>query len=117
MPTFPMLLHEPDLRSFKRGEMIFKQGDPADCMFAVVDGAVEIQLRSAVIERIAPGAVFGEMALIDGQPRSATAVAATDCSIAAINEKRFLRLVEVTPRFALQMMQVITDRLRRNNQR
>jgi CRP/FNR family cyclic AMP-dependent transcriptional regulator len=117
MPTFPMLLHEPDLRSFKRGETIFKQGDPADCMFAVVDGSVEIQLQSAVIERIAPGAVFGEMALIDGQPRSATAVAATDCSIAAINEKRFLRLVEVTPRFALQMMQVITERLRRKNQR
>ena len=117
MPTFPMLLHEPDLRSFKRGETIFKQGDSADCMFALVDGSVEIQLQGTIIERIAPGGVFGEMALIDGQPRSATAVAATDCRIAAINEKRFLRLVEVTPRFALQMMQVITERLRRNNQR
>jgi CRP-like cAMP-binding protein len=53
------------------------------------------------------------VALIDGQPRSATAVAAADCSVAAINEKRFLRLVEVTPRFALQVMQVITERLRR----
>ena len=62
MPTFPMLLHEPDLRSFKRGETIFKQGDSADCMFALVDGSVEFQLQGTVIERIAPGAVFGEMA-------------------------------------------------------
>ena len=42
MPTFPMLLHEPDLRSFKRGETIFKRETPADCMFALVDGSVEI---------------------------------------------------------------------------
>lgn len=115
MPTFPILRHEPDTRSFKQGETIFKEGDPADCMFAVVDGAVEILLRGAVVERIVAGGVFGEMALIDGQPRSATAVAAADSSIAAISEKRFIRLVEVTPRFALQMMQVITERLRRQS--
>ncbi len=115
MPTFPMLLHEPNTRSFKQGETIFNQGDAADCMFAVVEGAVDISLQGAVVERVGPGGVFGEMALIDGQPRSATAVAATDASVAAITEKRFLRLVEVTPRFALQMMQVITDRLRRSH--
>ncbi len=117
MPTFAILRHEPDIRSFKQGETIFKEDDTADCMFAVVDGAVEIHLRGAVVETIAPGGVFGEMALIDRLPRSATAVAATDTSVAAISEKRFLRLVELTPRFALQMMQVITERLRRNNSR
>jgi CRP/FNR family cyclic AMP-dependent transcriptional regulator len=115
MPTFPMLRHEPDIRSFRQGETIFKEGDPADCMFAVVEGAVEIELRNTVVEHIPPGGVFGEMALIDGLPRSATAVATVDCSLAAINEKRFLRLVELTPRFALQMMQVITERLRRSS--
>ena len=115
MPTFAILRNEPDIRSFKQGETIFKQGDTADCMFAVVEGAVEIELRGTVVERIAPGGVFGEMALIDGQPRSATALAAADCSVAVINEKRFLRLIELTPRFALQMMQVITERLRRTS--
>ena len=113
MPTFDILRREADIRSFKQGETIFKNGDPGDCMFAVVEGAVEIDLAGTVVERIGPGGVFGEMALIDGQPRSATAVAAADCSVAAINEKRFLRLVEMTPRFALQVMQVITERLRR----
>jgi CRP-like cAMP-binding protein len=115
MPTFAFLRNEPDIRSFKQGETIFKEGDSADCMFAVVQGAVDIELRSSVVEHIAAGGVFGEMALIDGQPRSATAVAAADCSLAVINEKRFLRLIELTPRFALQMMQVITERLRRTS--
>jgi CRP-like cAMP-binding protein len=113
MPIFDILRREADIRSFKQGETIFKKGEPGECMFAVVEGAVEIDLGGTVVERIAPGGVFGEMALIDRQPRSANAVAAVDCSIAAINEKRFLRLVELTPRFALQMMQVITERLRR----
>ena len=115
MPTFAILRNEPDIRPFRRGETIFKEGDPADCMFTVVEGAVEIQLRGTVLEHITAGGVFGEMALIDGLPRSATAVAVADCSLAAINEKRFLRLIEVTPRFALQIMQLISERLRRTS--
>lgn len=114
MPTFEILRREPDVRSFKQGEAIFNEGDPADCMFAVVEGAVDIVIKGAVVEHIGAGGVFGEMALIDAKPRSAAAVAATDCQIAAINEKRFLRLVEQLPRFALQIMRVITERLRRS---
>jgi CRP/FNR family transcriptional regulator, cyclic AMP receptor protein len=115
MPTFDILRRETDIRSFKQGETIFKKGDPGECMFAVVTGAVEIHLGNTVAERVVPGGVCGEMALIDKLPRSASAVAAADCSLAAIDEKRFLRLVEQTPRFALQVMQVITQRLRRAN--
>jgi len=54
MPTFAIFRNEPDIRSFRQGETIFKEGDPADCMFAVVEGAVEIELRSSVVEHIAP---------------------------------------------------------------
>jgi CRP-like cAMP-binding protein len=66
-----------------------------------------------VVERVLPVAVFGEMALIDQRLRSATARASVDCSLAVIDKKRFLRLVELTPHFALHMMQVISERLRR----
>ena len=114
MPTLELLRNEPDLRSYKEGETIFKAGDPGDCMYAVVDGRVEIQLHGETIDHIGPGEVFGELGLIDAQPRSATAVAETDCRVAVIGEKRFLRLVEQVPRFALQMMRVITERLRRH---
>jgi CRP-like cAMP-binding protein len=115
MTTFEILRHEPELVSFRQGETIFSAGDAADCMFAVVDGSVDIVFRDVMIERVSTGGVFGEMELIDKQPRRATAVAASDCQLAAINEKRFLRLVEVTPHFALHMMRVITERLRRAN--
>ena len=117
MQTFALLRHERDVRSFKQGETIFNEGASGNCMFAVLEGTVAIELGGAVVEHVAQGGVFGEMALIDGQPRSATAVAAADCKLAAIDEKRFLRLVEQTPRFALQMMQLITERLRRNSAR
>lgn len=117
MPSFEMLRRESDIRSFKQGDVIFNEGDAADFMFAVVDGEVEIRIGGAVVERCTPITVFGEMALIDGKPRSATAVAVADCRLAAIDEKRFLRLVEQVPRFALQIMRVISERLRRSTAR
>jgi CRP-like cAMP-binding protein len=111
--AFDFLLRETDVLHFPQGATIFKAGDPADCMFGVVEGSVDIELDGRVVESIGPRGVFGEMALIDGKTRSATAIAGTECKLAVINEKRFLWLVEQTPRFALQMMQVITQRLRR----
>jgi CRP/FNR family cyclic AMP-dependent transcriptional regulator len=112
--TFDFLRGEPNIRAYKQGHTIFKQGDPgADCMFAVVEGAVEIELGGVVVERVVPVTVFGEMALIDQRPRSASARAAVDCKLAVIDKKRFLRLVELTPHFALHMMQVVSERLRR----
>ena len=113
MPTIEILRRETDLRAFGAGETILKLGDAGNCLFAVIEGTVAIDIGGVVVEEVAPGGIFGEMALIDHAPRSASARAATDCRIAAIDEKRFLRLVEQTPRFALQVMQVITERLRR----
>ena len=55
MTTFDFLRREPDIRAYKRGQTIFKEGDPgADCMFAVVDGAVDIELGGVVVERVLP---------------------------------------------------------------
>ena len=117
MTSLEILRREPDVRAFKQGDTIFKAGDAGGCMYAVVDGTVEIRIHGAAIEQISAGGVFGEMGLIDGQPRSADAVAATDCSLAIIGERRFLRLVEQMPQFALQVMRVITERLRRHGPR
>ncbi len=114
MTTFEFLRHEPVIQDYKKGQTIFKQGDPgSDRMFAVLEGVIEIQIGSQTVERVQPVHVFGEMALIDQQPRSATAIAAVDSRIAVVDRKRFLRLVEQAPHFALNMMQVISERLRR----
>ena len=82
-------------------------------MFVVRTGEVTIERGGRVMETLGSGGVFGEMALIDGSPRSATVRAKTDCEVAPINEKTFLFLVHETPFFAIAMMRTLADRLRR----
>ncbi len=115
MPTFPIFNHEPDIRSFPAGQIIFAEGQlDDDRMYAVLDGEVEIVRQQRLLETILPGGVFGEMALLDQQPRSASAIAKTDCRVAAIAEKRFTLLVSQNPHFALEMMRLLAERVRRN---
>jgi len=99
------------------GDVVFKDGDAPDQMYVVVSGAVEIQLRDAVIETVPQGGTFGEMALIDGSPRSATVVAKTESEVAAIDKRTFMLLVDEMPYFALFVMRNMVDRLRRMNER
>ncbi|MGH7660580.1 MAG: cyclic nucleotide-binding domain-containing protein, partial [Vulcanimicrobiaceae bacterium] len=61
--------------TYAPGETVFEVDDPAHCMYVVLSGALEIRLDDKVLERIAPGGIIGEMALIEGLPRSATVVA------------------------------------------
>jgi|KBSMisStaDraftv2_1062788.scaffolds.fasta_scaffold265599_2 CRP-like cAMP-binding protein len=98
------------------GDVVFRDGDAPDKMYVVVSGEVEIHLRDAVIETVAQGRTFGEMALIDGSPRSATVIAKTDSEVAAIDKRTFMLLVDEMPYFALFVMRNMVDRLRRMNE-
>jgi CRP-like cAMP-binding protein len=62
------------------GEVVFSAGDPADRMYVVTDGTVALSLGDSVLEVVGPGGLFGEMAVIDREPRSATAVVETDAT-------------------------------------
>jgi CRP-like cAMP-binding protein len=84
-------------------------------MYVIVEGQVEVRVGPDP-EVMGPGELIGEMALIDGQPRSATVIARTPCRLARVDEKRFLFLVQQTPFFALQVMRLLAGRLRRRNQ-
>jgi CRP/FNR family transcriptional regulator, cyclic AMP receptor protein len=66
-----------------------------------------------VVATLKQGSIFGEMALIDGSPRSATARAKTDCELAVIGQETFLYLIHETPFFAMAVMRTLVDRLRR----
>jgi CRP-like cAMP-binding protein len=68
-----------------------------------------------VLETVGPGGIIGEMALINTSARSASAIARTDSKLVPITAKRFQFLVQQTPFFALQVMEVMADRLRRMN--
>ena len=85
-------------------------------MYVILSGELEVQLQGMVIDTLKQGSTFGEMALIDGSPRSATVVAKTGSEVAAINEKTFVLLVDEMPYFALHTMRNLVDRLRRMNE-
>lgn len=102
-------------REYKAGEVIFRQGDPARELFVIKNGKVEIQLGNRLLDTLSKYDIFGEMALIDPAPRSATAVAATDVTIVPVDEKQFMFLVSRTPFFALNVMRVMARRMRSTN--
>jgi CRP/FNR family transcriptional regulator, cyclic AMP receptor protein len=103
------------VRSYKAGDVIFKEGDPAEEFFVVKSGSVDIRLGDRLLDTLPERSIFGEMALIDHSPRSATAIAATDAMIVPVSEKQFLFLVSRTPYFALNVMRVLAQRLRTSN--
>jgi CRP/FNR family transcriptional regulator, cyclic AMP receptor protein len=102
-------------RNFTKGKTIFQEGDRGDEFFIVMRGQVEIRSGDRHLETLGPDGIFGEMALIDDSPRSASAVALTDVTLAPIKENQFLFLVQNTPFFALSVMRVLAHRLRRQN--
>lgn len=114
MRAMEIFSNEPDVRIFSAGQPIFAEGERGDVMYAVLQGEVELRKAGRVLGTVRHGGIFGEMAIIDTKPRSAAAVAKSDCRVAAIGQKRFSRLVEQTPNFALSLMQVLSDRLGRD---
>ena len=110
-----MFATEENPRACRAGETIFNAYDMGSEMYVVLEGEVELTIDSRVVETLGPGEPFGEMALIDQAPRTATAIAKTPCKLAVIPEKRFLFMVQQTPHFALQIMKVMADRLRKMN--
>ncbi len=104
-----------DAQPFKAGSVIFRKGDEAHELFVIKSGQVSIQIGNRTVTELATDSIFGEMALIDNEPRSATAIAVTDVELVAVSEKQFLFLVSQTPYFALKVMRVLAQRLRATN--
>ena len=102
-------------RDFKAGDVIFREGDPARELFIIQSGEIEIRLGNRVLETLPQYSIFGEMALIDSSPRSATAIAVMDVKLVSVSEKQFLFLVSNTPFFALYVMRIMARRLRQAN--
>ena len=101
-------------------EVIFEEGSTGRELFVVLDGQVEIAKvdgpSKTVIVTLGKGEFFGEMAVIDGSARSATAIAATaDTRVMRINHARFVYLVSQQPAFALMVMDALSKRLRASN--
>lgn len=104
-------------RVYKAGETVFTEGDDGYVMYVVLEGAVKLSVTGRSVEKVGKGGVFGEMALIDSAPRSATAVAVTDSTLVSVTAERFKTLVQETPGFALEIMRIMASRLRSMDRR
>ena len=101
-----------ETRKFQPGAAIFEQGDSGFELFVVKQGEIELRLDDRVLRTIGTGDIFGEMAIVDGSPRSASAIAVSDVEVVPVSEKQFVYLVGETPYFALNVMRVMAQRLR-----
>lgn len=119
VPLFVSLLSRMQLpvKTYPAGTTIFREGEQADHVFVVRAGNVIIDHAGLRLDRLGPGDIFGEMALIDATPRSATARADGFVEVSVLTERNFLALVEELPSFALQIMRVMARRLRTMNDR
>lgn len=107
--------HATDLHTLPAGQTLFREGDSGEFMYVLMSGTAEILVHHRVVETAEAGAIIGEMAMIDEGARSATVVAKSDCKFMPVDHKRFNFLIQQTPNFALHVMRVIADRLRRTD--
>ncbi len=106
---------------YRAGEVVFHEGDAGTALYIIEEGEVKIVLGSpggkeAVLSLLGRGDFFGELALLDGLPRSADAVAAAATRLQILNREDFLRLVAVHPGFAAGLLAALSRRLRRTDQ-
>ena len=109
------------LKDVARGATIFAKGDAGTCLFAVCSGTVQVTTasaagKSAVFSHLREGEILGEIALLDGQPRTADAVAFTDCKLMIIERRDFIPLLRSDPEIAIKLMEVLCARLRRTSE-
>ncbi|HEX9190122.1 MAG TPA: cyclic nucleotide-binding domain-containing protein [Vicinamibacteria bacterium] len=109
-----MALDEAPLK-LEAGQVIFSAGDAGREMFIVRTGSVDLRIGDSLLETVEQGGMFGEMALLDPAPRSATAVAGPDCTLVLVDVAAFNDLVRRVPGLALEVMRVMAGRLRRTN--
>lgn len=108
------------LRAYDPAQQIFGEGDPGDVMYVVQDGQVDIRKAGAdnaiQLTTLGKGELFGEVALVDHSPRTASAIAgAQGALVLAVDRAHFVYLVSQQPAFALLVLEVMASRLRFNH--
>ena len=103
--------------NFKKSQKIFSMGDKGNSMFVIIKGKVDIVQNSKSIAILDPGSCIGEMAILDNQPRSADALALSECTLLKIDQSPFYELLELRPEIMKQILRILTKRLRLANRK
>lgn len=117
MTAINLFKHSKETFDVETGHQLFREGEPGDVMYVVIEGRVDVARGGQVIETIGEGGIIGELALIDTTARSATATTAVPSRLVRVDRDEFTFLVQEHPTFALQVMKVMAERLRRTNER
>ena len=109
-------------RTFSAGDSICRNGDHGDSMMAVVVGTVRVSLptvrgKEIILADLRPGEIFGEIALLDGRPRSANAMALTNCQLMVLARRDVLPFLKTNPAACMKLMEILCARIRRSDER
>src|SRR5215470_6642317 len=108
-------------RSAAKGEVLFEKGDPGVGLVGVLAGSVKISVTSPegkdiVLNIIREGEIFGEIALLDGRPRTANATAMSDCDLIVIERREFIPFLRGQPEVTIKLMEILCSRLRKTSE-
>jgi len=112
LAEFTRTLQERPPLHYPAGKVIMKADEGGVFMYVVLKGRVAVSVGEQVVERLGPGGVFGEMALVDQSTRVASAVADTDCVLLPVNRNDFLDLIKSKPEIGMSLLRAIAERLR-----
>ena len=112
MDLLSLIENQEDMRRFEIGSVIISEGDAPRAMYIIAEGSVSLSTGGRVIETLNSGDIFGEVALIDTKPRTATATVVNAASLVEVDRDYFKFLVQQAPAFALHVMEVLARRLR-----
>jgi len=113
MMFFELFSNAPEIIDIPAGQPLFNQGDHGSTMYVLLRGQAEVVIGNHLLEVLEPGNIVGEMSIVAPGPRSATVRASEHCEFVIIDEQRFNDLVRQAPGFALKVMRILTERLRR----
>lgn len=119
-PNSPTDLRLLERITFAKGTVIFNEGEPGSMAYVVQSGLVEISRampegKHLVLAEVGPSGIFGEMALIDGKPRSATAIALEDTLCVVIREKQMTERLDRSDPFVRGLVRVLVRNVRNTN--
>ncbi len=112
---FLLFRNAPNAVSYAPQSTIFRQGEAGELMYAIRRGKVAVQVRGQTVDTLGEGEIFGEMALLDQATRTATVVTLEETELVPIDKAQFYLLVRQNPHFALQLMQLLSERLRQTH--
>ena len=108
-------------RTYPKEGVVFFENDIGEAMFLILSGRVKVTIlsddgREIILAVLSDGDFFGEMSLLDNEPRSATAIALTETEMVVLHQKDFLSILEKRPRVPIDLLSVLSARLRKANQ-